>query len=160
MARKNKKETTDVAVAVPDPTPEAPLPFKRVGRVHTGIIVRVPCPLYPATEDSPALVVGFRVDNLYRIVNERQRATEGEEAARHYVSAIAPIWEGWDFLDEITGEPIPAPNPQDLDSYKVLGTMLDIMQWVPVGYKQALEQFTAERLGPNGVRVSSPPSIN
>jgi hypothetical protein len=136
--------------AVPSGRPEMPPKgdpsYIRTGRIPTGRVVFVECPLYPGLE------VGFRVDNAWQLVNGGEGRNTDPLWSLKRISSITPVWRGWDFIHPFSGEPLPAPTPQDLWTYVELQMQLpDIVRWLfPDGYNQALARAAEEELGPNG----------
>jgi hypothetical protein len=139
------EESTEAQPAQrPGLPPKGDPSYIRKGRIPTGRVVYVECPLYPGLE------VGFRVDETWRVVNEG-RGTDPLYPVKR-VAALTPLWRGWDFIHPFTSEPLPVPNPQDLWTYVELSMHLpDVTAWLfPDGYNQALARAAEEELGPNG----------
>ena len=170
MASKSKQAQEQEAIAegiraAEDRAPEylraveAAAPPPTQGRTFDGLLIWVDCPLYPATETSPQLRVGFRVDALWGQINEIHDDDPETEGARK-IAAVTRKWEGWDFMDA-AGKPIPPPNPNDVRSYlRMVAYARDLVDWIPVGYKAAMEKHLGTKLGETGALASLVPSTS
>lgn len=127
-----KEEAAKAAVAprITQITPANVLGSSRGRKPVTGRIVLLPCPLYPEYTDEegdkhPPLVVGFKVDNEQKYLNELPNPAlvtvqEYLTKTSELMALIAPVFRNWDFLHPVFGSPIPCPDPQNPDSYLVL----------------------------------------
>ena len=106
-----------------------------------GKLIPVKCTL-PGFEH---LTVHFKINNPWRFVHEAE-SIPNEDGFRYarQVMLVARRFEGWNFVDELTLEPIPVPTVGNLDSYKPLALMYGeygpLGQWCTTeGYRAALD---------------------
>lgn len=130
-ARMAEAEATEDAPAV------SPGNVTASGR-HTfavGRLVPVRCTV-PGYEH---ITVWYRTNNRWSVVND-PLPDEDKRGGLRLMAAIAKRFEGWDLESEFTGEPIPAPDPADIDSYaSVFRGDAELREWVlGAGYQAAL----------------------
>lgn len=149
----------DLGLYSPGAAPVAPsggiIPW---GRLHP-----VMCDLYPPDPEHgyPGLTVYYRTNNYLRAVQERR---EGDDDATHVarlISRIAPTFSGWAFVDPYSGEPIPQPDPSDLDTYRVMvgedSLLNDLGLWVINNYIVAVRASLGNSSGTSSASSSKKP---
>lgn len=158
MATRNKKAGTaplEAEPATPAPVPE-PAPSGKVLAgltpgtltpqgyyVPRGAVQTVDCPLFPGLD----LKVDYLTSVAWRIVREDYTGageTPVEQECRKLCGFIMGF-HNWAFLDPITGEPIPCPDPNNWETFRpivwVYGPLVELYRWLVVtGLNMALNQ--------------------
>lgn len=111
--------------------------------IPLGQLVYVPCPI-PGYR---RLRVGYNIKAQWRYVYGVDIPDGDGFGIVRRMMLIAPDIQGWAFKDRVTKEPLPKPDPADIDTYKVMvREAIDLGKWiVGEGYKEALNIS----LGPN-----------
>jgi len=153
--------TTRKKAAVLEPTaPEAPpqngkapanvLPdlisgtLTEAGFVPRGRIERVVVPLFPELPDLKVLIDVSTAWGITRGDYTGAGSTGAEREAKRAAAFIVGF-EGWNFADRLSGQPIPAPDPAQPDTFMPLvrwnGQLTQLYLWIlSIGVDRACNQ--------------------
>lgn len=154
MARTKKIEEPQAQAQEQEQEQEAPAPVPQapeVKRIPDGFTLPPDGKLVPIKCTVPGfehITVHFKTSNAWKLIHEADSIPneDGWRVARQ-VMLRARRFEGWNFVDEVTLEPVQAPTPGDLDTYKPL--VLTRSDYLPLGiwclgegYNAAMESLT------------------
>jgi hypothetical protein len=111
--------------------------------VPRGSVQRVPCDIFPGLD----LKVDFLTSVAYKLTREDYEGPGDNPVERECRKLCAFVrgFEGWNFVDPVTDEPIPCPDPSDWQTFYpivwVYGPLTELYTWlVGRGLTRALNQ--------------------